>query len=357
MTEWNRPKAELLLAAHLRGELEHGRWKGQMPGVMRLARELGTSRNTVEGALRELEGEGLLVSQGQGRGRVIAREGLVGKPTLRVGILAYESTDRGLPLMVDLQHKLEEKGNVVVFAPRSQTELGRDLKRVARMINPMEADAWLVIGGSQEVLTWFAARDAPTFALFGRRRNVPLAGAGPEKVAPMREVVRTLCGLGHRRIVLYVRGERRKPQPGAKERAFLEELEAQGASIGAFHLPDWQETPEGFLRSLDGLFAVTPPTALILDEGFLFAAAQAHLARRGMIAPRDVSLVCCDPPDQALQWVRPALSHIRWEDQSLAQRIVQWVGNLRRGRVDRRQTYSDAVFVRGETIGPVPTMG
>ena len=357
MSEWQRPKADILLAGYLRGELERGRWKGRMPGVIRLARELGAARNTVERALRELEEDGLLKGRGHGRGRVIAMERGSAVRALRVGILFYEAVDRGLPLVIDLLHRLEEKGHVVVFAPETQTELRGDVRKIARIVGQVEADVWVVISGSQEVLEWFAAREAPAFALFGRRREIEIAGAGPDKESALRETVRRLCGLGHRRIVLYVRHERRKPKPGAKERAFLEELEAGRAATGPFYLPEWEETPDGFLLSLEKLLAVTPPTAFIFDEPHMFAAAQAHLAGKGMIAPRDVSLVCCDPPDPVMRWVRPRISHIRWEDRTLARRIVQWVGNVGRGRADLRQTFSEARFVEGGTIGPVPKLG
>jgi hypothetical protein len=50
-------------------------------------------------------------------------------------------------------------------------------------------------------------------------------------------------------------------------------------------LPDWEESPEGFERCLDSLFGSTPPTALILDEPFLFNAVFHYLAQRGLRVP------------------------------------------------------------------------
>jgi hypothetical protein len=41
-------------------------------------------------------------------------------------------------------------------------------------------------------------------------------------------------------------------------------------------------------------FQHTPPTALIINESLLFIAAQQHLARRGIAAPENISLIC--PP-------------------------------------------------------------
>jgi DNA-binding LacI/PurR family transcriptional regulator len=353
MSMWQRPPAVSLLAAHLRGEVARGRWHGRMPGVIRLAKELGVARNTVEGALKELELEGLLVPQGHGRGRRIEMGKVRHLQGLRVGILPYEEADRGLPYLVDLQHQLEEAGHVVDFSRRTLLGLGRNLKRVAAHVGKNPADAWVVMGCPRDVTEWFAAGPVPAFAMFGRRRGVPIAGGGPDKLAVIRDVVRKLCGLGHQRIVLYGRSERRKPEPGAFERTFLEELAAQGVSIGSYHLPDWEETPEGFLHSIDRLFAMTRPTALIFNETFMLAAAQLHLAERGILSPRDVSLVCCDPPDAALAWMRPRVAHIRWDSGPLVRRVLQWLGNVQRGRKDLRQTEIAAGFVEGETIGPV----
>ena len=359
MAMWQRPSAITLLAAHLRGELERGRWTGRMPGVILLARELGAARKTVEGALRELECDGLLESQGHGRGRVIVAPQSDGREPppqrgLRVGILPYEPADRGLSYMIALQHRLEEAGHMADFTRKTLVDLRQDVERVAALVHGNKADAGVVMSGSQDVLEWFADQPVPTFALFGRRRSVSIAGGGPDKVPAMREVVRRLHGLGHRRIVLFVRSERRKPQPGAFERAFLEELEAQGISTGPYHLPDWTETPEGLLQTLDRLYATTPPSALILDEPFLFAAAQHHLAQRGILAPRDVSLVCCDPPGSGLTWLRPSMSHIRWDHRPVVRRVLQWTANVSQGKKDVRQIDSVAEFVEGGTIGPAP---
>ena len=60
------------VAAHLREELQRGRWKGVMPGGDRLVKELGVGRDTIKEALKQLEREGLLESQGRRQQRRIA---------------------------------------------------------------------------------------------------------------------------------------------------------------------------------------------------------------------------------------------------------------------------------------------
>jgi DNA-binding LacI/PurR family transcriptional regulator len=203
------------------------------------------------------------------------------------------------------------------------------------------------------VLKWFAEQEAPVIAKFGRFMSLPIAGAGVRKIPAMREVVRRLHGLGHRRIVMVAREERRKPNPGALERAFLEELEQLGIRTGGYNLPDWENNAADFHRCLDSLFRHTPPTALLLSEARLYVAAQQHLAALGLIAPRDVSLVC-DDPDTAFAWCSPAVSHIRWDSRPVVNRIMRWVDCVARGQEDKKQWFASAEFVEGGTIGPAP---
>jgi DNA-binding LacI/PurR family transcriptional regulator len=100
------------------------------------------------------------------------------------------------------------------------------------------------------------------------------------------------------------------------------------------------------------LFKHTPPTALLLSEARLFIGAQQHLARMGLVAPRDISLMC-DDPDVVFSWCNPPVSHIRWDSRPLVNRILRWADRVSRGVVDRRHRYTLAEFVEGGTIGPV----
>ena len=116
-------------------------------------------------------------------------------------------------------------------------------------------------------------------------------------------------------------------------------------------LPEWDDSREGFHRQLDELYRITPPTALILEQGFLFAAAQQHLAQMGILAPQHVSLVCTDP-DPTFAWCQPTIAHIRYDLRPALRRVVRWAANVSRGKDDRRQSFTKAEFVPGGTIGP-----
>jgi len=343
------------VAGHLRGRLVDGRLRGEMPGVLKLEEELGVNRNTLEAALRILEQEGWLAPQGAGKPRRIvaakgrARAGLV----RRIGMLVGDAADRRLDYILQVEHELRADGHTLVHAPQAMAQLGMDVKRIARTARKMEVDGWIVLGGSREILEWFVARRMAVFAVFGRWRRLRVAAAAPDKPPVYAEVVRHLAALGHSRIVLLTRRLRRLPVPGAAEQAFLDALGETGMEPGLFHLPDWEETVEGFHARLESLFQVTPPTALLVDEVSFFFATQQFLGRRGLRAPEDVSLVCTDD-DPHFEWCLPSVAHIRWDSRPVVRRIVRWVDNLSHGRDDVRQTTTPAEFVAGGTVGEVP---
>jgi DNA-binding LacI/PurR family transcriptional regulator len=180
-----------------------------------------------------------------------------------------------------------------------------------------------------------------------------MAGTGPGKVAAFRAAVRRLVELGHRRIVLLQPDHMRKPTLGLLLRETLDELESHGIQTGSYNLPDWEQTPEGLRRRLDSLFAASPPTALILDRPHEYIATQLHLARQGILTPRDVSLICTDD-DLAFEWCEPSVSSVCWDSHPWVRRIVRWVANVANGKDDRRQSFSKARFVERGSIGPVP---
>lgn len=340
------------VAAHLRHRLAHGQWTETMPGVNQLAAELGVNHKTVEAALRELERDGLLVGLGVGRSRRIVRLKGRAARAMRLAFLLYERADRRLEYLVELEHALGEAGHTVVIPPQALMDLDMDVPRVCRLVKQAPADAWVVWAGSRAVLEWFSAQPTPAFALFGRRDGLPLAATGPDKLPACLAATRRLIALGHRRIVLLVHRERRLPEPGQTERAFLALLAAHGLSAGDFNLPNWEDTPASLHELLRLLFQVTPPTALLVDSAPLFVAVQQFLACRRLRVPEEVSLICTDP-SPTFAWCVPAIAHIAWDPAPVVRRVVRWAAVVSRGGSDVRQTLTPAQFVPGGTIGPV----
>ena len=340
------------LVEYLRGEIQTGALGETLPGVHRLAKDLGVSPKSVVAAVAQLEHEGLLCGQGAGRRRWVLPPKGNTPAGLRIRILLYEKASRRAPHIVDLHHRLTEAGHQPEYATKDLHQLGLDPGKVARLVKANPADGWVVSSGSLDVLKWFADQSLPAFAFFGRHVDLPIASVGVQKIPAMLTAVQRLVALGHRRIVMLVREERRKPQPGWMEQTFLDELGRLGIPVGSYNLPDWKESREGFHRCLDSLFQHTPPTALIISESLLFIAAQQHLAHRGISAPENISLIC-DDPDPLFDWYEPAISYFGWDPDPLVRKVVRWANLLACGKRSYAKTLYDAKFVEGGMIGPV----
>lgn len=336
---------------YLRESIMSGEMSGLMPGIKLMAEKLGVSPSTVIAAVARLESEGFLRPQGPGRpSRIVLPEGL--KPqALRVAILLYEKSDATRDYLVELRHALSEAGHPAHFCSKSLLDVKMNLGRVKRLVAQEEADAWVIFAGTREILSWFAEEGPPAFAYGGRRRSIEIAGAGPDKLIGQKTLVERLVALGHRRVVILAREERRKPAPALFERTFIERLEAYGIPTGVYNLPDWDDGPAGLFECLDRYYRSTPPTAIFTEEMHIFLAIQQHLAQRGILTPRDVSLICGNP-DPAFDWLRPSVAHIRWDSRVLVRHILNWTDSVARGKDDRRQFAIKSSFVDGETIGP-----
>ena len=339
------------LAQEIRDGLYQGKWGDKMPGRYRLAKQLGANHKTCEAALRLLEVEGVLTSTGQGRAREIVKKKNKKLSVSRVRILLYEKSASRDHFLVDLLHRLREAGHDACFVDKTMEGLGMNAERIIRYVSKIEADAWIVLAGSKALLAWFEQQPIPTFALFGYARHISIANIGPRKQDAMCELVDKLVELGHQRIVLINRENRRKPEPGVFEKEFLKQLESHDIQAGSYNMPDWGDSADDLQEGLVSLFRVTPPTAMIIDEPFLFFGIQQHLLRLGVQVPDQISLACLDHA-RAFDWCRPEITHLSWSTTSLVNRMIKWVHNISLGKEDKRKTFIEAKLVTGGTIGP-----
>ncbi len=340
-------------AAYLKQALRQGRWTGTIPGGSKLAAEVGVNAKTIEGALQRLEEEGVLVSQGERKKRMIVEQEKAEKAPLRVAILEYDLPSERPTDLYQIQHHLLESGHTAFFAEKSMIELRMNVDRIKRMVSQEKADAWLVEAGPRDILQWFAEQEFPTFALFGRRGGLPIASIGPDHPASLRLVARKLVEQGHQRIVHVTAPSRISSVPGAPELAFLEELENNGIQTGRYNLPVWEESIDGLHALIDEIFRVTPPTAIVAAGPVYFFAIQQRLLQKGLRIPQDVSMVCSSG-DPNFRLLRPSVAHVSWNNLSWVNRIGRWADNVSRGKKDQRQSLSKTKFIDGETLGPAP---
>jgi DNA-binding LacI/PurR family transcriptional regulator len=267
--------------------------------------------------------------------------------------LLYEKRDRGDLDNSSLLAQLLEAGFDAAFASKSLGDLSMQVDKVARFVDQNPADAWVISSASHQVLEWFSQQPIPSIAMYGRHTGLPIAAAYPIMIPGLITATRRLIALGHKRIVMLTREERRKPGLSHPEQVFIDELKAAGISAGDYNLPDWKEDRKGLNQRLNELFRYSPPTAMIFQEAPLFIAARIRLADLGIVAPRDVSLVVSDR-DVSFDWCDPIVSHIHWDYRPVVRRVLRWAINVSGGKKDLRKTGTKSEFIAGGTIGPVP---
>lgn len=342
------------VARHLRLEITRGVWLKEIPGTPKLSKELGIDPKTALAALVLLEQEGVLISQGVGKRRLInhAQSKQSDTPPLRIAILPHDQGDNRVDYILELQDGLVMAGHRAYYTSKTIQDFSSDTAKLARFVKAEQADAWIVVSGSQEILSWFADSPHPAFALFGRFGGLNIAGTLPEKIPAYELLVDQLVALGHRRISMLVREDRRIPEPGRTEQATLDRLKHHGITTGPFNLPDWVDGKKNFQDMLSKLFQLTPPTALIVQEAFVFNATYHFLSQRGLRVPQDVSLACSDF-DPVFNWCEPKVTCIAWDSNLITRRVVKWAANVSRGKIDKAQRLTKAELVEGGTIGSV----
>lgn len=345
------------IADHLRLGFRDGHWCGQLPGVRQLMREFSVSKDTVEAALRILEAEGSLRSLGPGRRKqIVLSRGTDGKGrVLRVGIVLSDPLRQinlnAQQAMLGMIRRIENAGHICFSADRSMSELGNKLPRISRMLEAAKADAWVAYSAPTEVLEWLVRHSIPVIAIGGRLPEVPVASSMSEVGEAIRDSVRALSELGHRRIVTISPDSWRLPSPSKTGRSFLDAMEECGHAPTNYNLPAWEQSPAGLEKLLDSLFRLTPPTALIFVEPATYIAALAFLGLKGIRVPHDVSIICMTSgPMFSLLPLRPA--HFTWPIDEHIRRVDRWVKTLAKGGTDLNQATYSATFDPGETIAP-----
>jgi LacI family transcriptional regulator len=353
---FERPKSLLeQVVDGLREGALSGRWGEGLPGLGALAKEHGVAEGTVRRAVRLLEKEGVLTDAGAGRRRQVAGGPAKGRVktarSLRVAVLLRDqlaNESAGFRwIMATVQSKIEAKGHRMVFLKKTQADFQFDDRRVMRMLKRETADLWIAIGCSRFLLGWFAAQGRRTFAFGGGCMGLAeIAATGSETLSALRATVRRLCSLGHRRIVFLTPHFVRHVEGGHSNlvRLIMEELAAHGISGGAYHMPDFEETPEGLRERLDALFRITPPTAIFATyPGWVFGVLS-YLAARGLRVPQDVSVICGNDAN-GFTWTQPRVAHFQHDDERMARRMMNWVNHWAKGRKDFKQEFAPALLI------------
>lgn len=334
------------------------RWMA-LPSERCLATELKVSRETIRQALSVLEAEGLVSLAGKRRRSHLAEPVPDRARAASVDLLLgmdhrlFSADDHHLIGM--LQEGAADLGYAVSTSPHSLAAVRERMGTIEPFIRSRPADARMVISGHWDDLEWLSRQPEPVLAIGGRCLGLNVSTIGFEIWHAMREAMRALTALGHRRIVMFCLSYMREaPQPGKIVEAFFDGLAEVSITLSSYNLPVWNDTAEDLQRVLDKLFQLTPPTAIFVDTTLSFATLLAFCNQRGIRIPEQLSVVLMSKPND-LSWFHPAPSMLETDPiEKLVLHAMDWLTDFRHSSGPRATTLLPGTFIRGETIGPVP---
>ncbi|MFD0893645.1 GntR family transcriptional regulator [Luteolibacter ambystomatis] len=342
----------------------NGCWGGRLPSERQLAAELKVARMTLAKALQRLEAEGCVARSGRSRGRVVvANAQAVVEPKTRqwrIGILVpVEAEDEMEFWRIDRQiimSSIMELGHTPCVAHMALSNDSPRLGRLEKLMDSMNADAWIVFCGPRVVLEWLDGhRHEPVLAWGGSihgLRRIPAGGISIKSA--LLELACEFLALGHRRIVFITSRIHRQPVLSESLVAYRNVLSEAGIQLSDYHLPDWEETPEGLERLLESLFRLTPPTAIILFDEHYASGVLGFLSRQRLEMPDDVSVaVVGEVRSLAWYWPGKQLTGLQRNDDEFVRNITRWIEDQAFGRQATKRYLGSYLLARGNTIGRV----
>ncbi|MFD0893651.1 substrate-binding domain-containing protein [Luteolibacter ambystomatis] len=339
----------------LREQLRAGKWAGKLPGIQAMATQCGVSHDIMRAAVLRLEQEGWIVPGGDGKRReAVVKADPTQRRSLRVmTLLAMPMEDENNLLReayLKMQALIETDGHTCRFALKTLRDLKLDPNRIKRYVSTQSADAWVVVGAPVDVLQWFADQTTPAIAFGGGSLHIRIAGTGSLLLEGLGPIYRRLIDLGHRRIVMIATDLIRHSTVIPLIR---EELAACGVPMSNYHVPEWDETPEGLQALLANAFHMTPPTALLVQNSNWLAGVISFLAASNLRVPQHISLVSLTN-DPSVAWYQPRIGHLHRDHMEQAHHVSRWVNEVARGKNDRTFRPVKQTFIEADSVGSPP---
>ncbi|MEM7394041.1 MAG: substrate-binding domain-containing protein, partial [Verrucomicrobiota bacterium] len=142
------------------------------------------------------------------------------------------------------------------------------------------------------------------------------------------QIVERLVALGHSRIVTLVPPLWQHPGEDARpELSIREAYQDHGIKASRFHLARFEEGKAGLWRTLEGLFSVTPPTAIILPGPQVALGLFSFCLHHRIRIPRDLSVACLnDGP--GLYFAKPSIARIEFDTEKFSGAIAREISRL-----------------------------
>jgi LacI family transcriptional regulator len=208
-------------------------------------------------------------------------------------------SDAGEPAFAEMVHGVEKaasKVGLTLLLANSAESSQRELDAVGALLD-RRVDGLILAraaDSSPEVIELLLQEKSPVVLLDRVFGDLHFDQIGAENVEPMRELVRHLAALGHKRIAV-VAGDTRVPTLRERLEGFRQEVEASGldpsSQIEIVGPNQGNEIPNEITTSLH---APTPPTAYIACSTVLAAQVLGVFKDGGIVPGRDVAFATFD---------------------------------------------------------------
>jgi LacI family transcriptional regulator len=346
------------VAAALREEIDRGSWSKWLPGERTLTESLQVSRKTLRKALAQLQREGRVQAMHGLGHRIVA--GAAGAPSRHSAepVVALLTPDP-LELMRSytslwvnhLKSLLIEKGARLRTFDGRKFFTRRPAKALAKLLLQHPADCWLLANSTEATQRWFADHAVPCVVAGSCHPGVDLPHADLDHYALCRHAAGVLLGAGHRRIALlnersgragdveskagFIAGVRESPHPDA-------------VPLVVHH----EHSPASLGRAVQHLFEMPgPPTALLVSNGASYLTVVSVLAQRGLLVPRDVSVVSRDD-EPFLDFLVPRPTRYATDPHAFARKLLKPLRqSLAREAIVPRNTHILPAYAKGGSLG------
>ncbi len=296
------------VALHLRERILANEWPRGLPSERGLEQELGVGRRTVRAALRQLEGEGVLLPGGERRKSQIPPPEATA-PTRRrqtarqVGFLLLSrpsALNRSNLLMVDALRRFLARRKVELClhdlgpAPKQGV-----LPYFRRLYRQHSYEAWLLSGSNRELQAWCEAERLPVILASAAFPGIGLPGVELGFERTCHHAVGQMVRAGHRHLAFLLPELPANIAPGdrASRAGFLEGVAGFGHLGASGRVELFSREPTSLPRLIDRLLARRPrPTAWLIRKPY-FITVLVRLLQLGIRIPEEVSLVCRDSDD------------------------------------------------------------
>jgi len=309
--------------------IESGEIKKQLPGERTMAERLQIGRDTLRGALKQLESTGWISGSQHGKRRKILKQVIRQaddqKATKRIGMLSPKRIEDMPPTMLteldNLRDMLSKRGYTLDVHSPGIFHMQRPEARLKAFMEESPCDAWVLYQTSKPIQEYFQKHNIPCIVRGYPHANVQLPHLDGDWRAATIHAASILTRSGHKSIGIVVPDAELEGLKVAQDglRSVIE-----GPNInGTLHVIQECRSASSVIDAFQAsLREPIPPTALVVTRSRHVLTLLSWLASAGIRIPRDISLIALTH-EYWFEHLYPAISHYYLPPANMARSIMR----------------------------------